>query len=228
MSPDVSLDRLVETVQRDLRRGITAADERSAKHGGDPFAVTSVELVVPFEATVKASDGETTFLLGVGEGDGRLTLRYRPVPAEELVRVVADAPELSDSRARRLAEHVRPLTVAAAERLVEAGLVDVGSVAGADSGELKGLLRGTSVDAGLVALTAALADLGVSPVTAELLARAGTTPETLVEAGPGETFDRLRAAVEEHPDRVPADYRVDYAELDALVAAADAVVTTDR
>ena len=221
MSADVTLDRLVETVQRDLQRGITAADERSAKRGGDPFAVTSVELVVPFEATVKDPDGETTFLLGVGDGEGRLTLRYRPVPADELTRVVADAPDVSDPRARRLAEHVRPLTVTAAERLVEAGLDDVGSVAAADSEELKGLLRGTSVDAGLVRGTAALAALGAGPVTAELLARAGTTPGTLVEAGPGEVFDRLRMAVEEHPDRVPADYGVDYAEIDALVAAAD-------
>lgn len=221
MSAGVTLDRLVETVQRDLQRGITAADERSAERGGDPFVVTSVELVVPFEATVEDPDGEPTFLLGVGDGEGRLTLRYRPVPAEELVRIVADAPEVSGPRARRLAEHVRPLTVTAAERLVGAGLVDVGSVASADPGELKGLLRGTSVDAELVAPTAALADLGVSPVTAELLARAGTTPETLVEAGPGQVFDRLRKAVEDHPERVPADYRVDYAEVDALVTAAD-------
>ncbi|MEF8840651.1 MAG: hypothetical protein V5A62_03370 [Haloarculaceae archaeon] len=221
MSPGVTLDRLVETVQRDLQRGITAADERSAELGGDPFAVTSVELVVPFEATVRDPDGDTTFLLGVGDGEGRLTLRYRPVPAAELVRVVAADPELSDPRGRRLSEHVRPLTVAAAERLAESGLVDVGSVAAADPGELKRLLRGTPADAGLVALTAALADLGASPVTAELLARAGTTPAMLVEAGPGEAFDRLRAAVEGHPDRVPADYGVDYAELDALVAAAD-------
>jgi len=85
---------------------------------------------------------------------------------------------------------------------------------------LKRLLDGTSVDPGLVAGVAALAALGAGPVTAELLARIGMTPGTLATEGPGEAFDRLRAAVEEHPERIPADYRVDYAELDALAAAA--------
>jgi hypothetical protein len=221
MSSDVSLDRLVETVQRDLQRGITAADERSAKRGGDPFAVTSVELVVPFEATVTDADGETAFLLGVGDGEGRLTLRYRPIPAEELTRVVAPPDvETADTRAERLADRIRPLTVAAAERLVEAELVDVEAVAAADPELLERLLRGTAVDPGSVGGTAALVAIGADPVTAELLAGAGVTPGTLAEEGPGEAFDRLRAAVEEHPDRVPPDYRVDYAAVDALSAAA--------
>ena len=223
MSRDVTVDRLVESVQRDLQRGITAADERSAGQGGSPFAVTSVELVVPFEATVKDSDGETTLLLGVGDGEGRLTLRYRPVPAEDLVRVVADAPavtEAADPRARRLASALRPLDPAAAGRLVEAGIDDVEAVADASAETVKRLLSGLSVDAGLVGRTAELAALGADPVTAELLARADVTPASLESGGAGEAFDRLCASVEEHPDRVPVGYRVDYAEVDALAASA--------
>ncbi|MFC6941900.1 hypothetical protein ACFQE8_18285 [Salinirubellus sp. GCM10025818] len=220
MSTDVSLDRLVETVQRDLQRGITAADERSAERGGDQFVVTSVELVVPFEATVEAPDGETKFLLGVGDGEGRLTLRYRPIPAEELVRVVADVSEASDPRASRLAERVRALTPEAARRLVDAGLVDADAVGAASPGELKRLLRGSSVDPALVGGAAKLVACGAGPVTAELLTRAGVTPASLESEGPGEAFDRLREAVEGHPERVPTDYRVDYAELDDLAAAA--------
>lgn len=223
MSPDVSLDRLVEAVQRDLQAGISAADRESAAAGGSPFAVTSVELVVPFEATLDDPDGETTFLLGVGDGEGRLTLRYRPVPAEELTRVVAERPEVSgagsDPRVRRLVERVRPLTAEAARRLVEAGLVDADAVAAASPEDLKRILRGSSVESGLVGATAELVALGAAPVTAELLARAGVTPASLESEGPGEAFDRLHEAVEEHPERVPAGYRVDYPELDALAAA---------
>jgi len=223
MSPDVTVDRLIEAVGRDLRAGISAADEASVREGGgeSPFAVTGVELVVPFEATVKDPDGETTLLLGVGDGEGRLTLRYRPVPVDELLGAVEEPQEVADPRTSRLAARIRPLRAEAAGRLVEAGLDSAGAVADADPRELDRLLRGTGVDAGLVLGTAALAALGADPVTAELLARAGATPTTLVDEGPGWAFDRLRAALEEHPERVPPDYRADYAEVDALVAAAD-------
>lgn len=222
MSREVGLDRLVEAVGRDLQAGITAADAAGVASGDDsPFAVTSVELVVPFEATMGKPDEETTLLLGVGDGDGRLTLRYRPVPAEELRRMVAEPPELTDPGSDRLVAAIRPLTAQAARRLREAGFDSVAAVADADGRELKRLLRGTDIDPGLVVTVAALAALGADPVTAELLARSGVGPRTLVEAGPGEAFDRLRRATERFPGRVPSEYRVDYAAVDALVAAAD-------
>lgn len=222
MSREVGLDRLVEAVGRDLQTGITAADAASVASGGDsPFAVTSVELVVPFETTVTDPDEGTTLLLGVGDGDGRLTLRFRPVPADELTRVVAEPPDLSDPGTDRLVGMIRPLTTEAAHRLREAGLDSVTAVAGGDARELKRLLHGTDVDPGLVGATADLVALGADPVTAELLARSGVSPRTLLEAGPGEAFDRLRTAVDRFPERVPSDYYVDYAAVDALVAAAD-------
>lgn len=223
----VSLDRLIEAVGRDVEAGVRAADEAASESGTDsPFAVTSAELVVPFEATVEDrhdgdGDGKTTLLVGVGKGDGRLTLRYRPVAAEELSRVVAEPPELSGPRATRLAGRLRALTPEAAARLVEADLLDPGAVADAGPRRLDRLLRGTDVDPELVARAAGLAALGADPVTADLLARAGVGRDRLARDGAGEAFDRLRAAVRKFPDRVPPDYRVDYAELDALAAAAD-------
>ena len=221
MSEAVGLDRLVESIGRDLDAGIAAADAASVAGGDDtPFAVTGVELVVPFEATVSDPDGATTLLLGVGEGDGRLTLRYRPVPAEELRRVVADPPTL-DPGTDRLKAAIRPLTAEAARRLHEAGLDSVATVAEAEGRALKRLLHGTDVDPGLVRATAGLVALGADPVTGELLARSGLGPRRLAEADPAEAFDRLRAALERFPERVPPEYRVDYAAVDALVAAAD-------
>lgn len=224
----IPLDRLIEAVGRDVEAGVRAADEAASESGTDsPFAVTSAELVVPFEATVEDSrsdedgDGKTTLLLGVGKGDGRLTLRYRPVAADELSRVVAEPPELSGPRATRLAGRLRALTPEAAARLVEADLLDPGAVADAGPRRLDRLLRGTDVDPELVARAAGLAALGADPVTADLLARAGVDRDRLARDGAGEAFDRLQAAVRKFPDRAPPDYRVDYAELDALAAAAD-------
>jgi hypothetical protein len=219
VSPDVTLDRLVAAVGRDLQAGIDAADEASrASDAAEPFVVADVELTLPFDSRVETDDA--TLLVGVGDGDGRLTLRYRPVPAAELTRLVAEPPELVPAAADRLVARLPSLTPAAAARLVDAGLDTVEAVAATDRRRLADRLAETSVDVDLVAGTAALAALGATPATAELLASADVTPAALAKAGADAAFDRLVESVERHPDRVPPGYRVDYAELDALAVAA--------